>query len=1053
MIGRTVGAIVLLLLLDGAAGAQPVTDWSALEAEAARMYDAGKLAEAIDIEKRALSAAATPVQSGRSLDRLGFYIYISGDLPEGEKLLRQSLDLRERSFGLESPEYAETANDLAMLLRDLRKLEEATALARRSVDTRERVFGGADLRFAESLNTLGSVYGLGGDYAKAVTQFERALSIHESRPASERATEEYGTLCVNLAGTYQRLGKYASAETAFAKGLDALRIKPGTGHPAYAASLLAFAALKVDLGRYTEAERLYEEGGRLVASELGVEHPVYAAFLNNRGFLYQSIGNRAAAEADYRGSLDLKRKLYGPASPLALSTLRNLAHLTYERDHAAGEQLLAEAVGAYAGGANPPPFDYTSVLLGLGRARRDRGALDAAREALEQAKAVAERGLGTSHPLYAAAVRDLGTVEAAADHAAAAERQLRDAIAIAEQVHGPEHPDVAEFLAPLARLYVSRQNYAAALPLFRRIFDLQNRFLDDVLEIGSERAKTEAAAAAADLLPALIAFQAKAAGTLPAARTLAFEAVAQRKGRVLEQARDWRQRLRETGSDAVRDQVAEWQALLECRTSLTLALGYHDLKPGVVGGCTLGGTAREGKYERLLSDLRARWSSELGSRAVRAIADLVARGDALEAALNRQAGSALAGHRRISLDDIRARLHDDELLVEFVSYNAGDDPSSSHYGAFVVRSAGDLEWNDLGTAAPIDAAVRDLLAAANDWSISVRNREAPPARASAQTAQGALARLSAAVWQPLKPLVDRAPRARQLRIAPDAMLHLVPFEALDGGALLENYAVAYLPAGRDLLDDDSASAAASRPVVLVSPGSSATPRVSVPSRTFRADSLSRLPAATLEAEDLQRIVPHATLYASAEATERRVKALHGPPLLHIVGHGIVGGDDDCRARGCLASQFDGSARAMTLSAIVLEEAYGRGGASTDDGMLTPLELENVDLRGTEMLVLSQCQMAGGSASSGEGVYGMRRAAAIAGARTFVAPLWNIEDRVQRRLMERFYSALAAGASRAEALRRAKLTLRSAPSTADFLYWAPVILSGSAAPLPASLFQR
>jgi hypothetical protein len=72
---------------------------------------------------------------------------------------------------------------------------------------------------------------------------------------------------------------------------------------------------------------------------------------------------------------------------------------------------------------------------------------------------------------------------------------------------------------------------------------------------------------------------------------------------------------------------------------------------------------------------------------------------------------------------------------------------------------------------------------------------------------------------------------------------------------------------------------------------------------------------------------------------------------------------------------------MTLSAIVLEEAYGRGCQSTDDGLLTPLELENVDLHDIEMLVLSHCQMANVMASIGEGVHGMRRAAAVAGARS------------------------------------------------------------------------
>jgi CHAT domain-containing protein len=184
-----------------------------------------------------------------------------------------------------------------------------------------------------------------------------------------------------------------------------------------------------------------------------------------------------------------------------------------------------------------------------------------------------------------------------------------------------------------------------------------------------------------------------------------------------------------------------------------------------------------------------------------------------------------------------------------------------------------------------------------------------------------------------------------------------------------------------------------------------------------------------------------------------VKSVHGPSLLHIVGHGVIRGDEDCQNRTCSSTGLDPSARVMALSAIVLEEAYRRGQGSPDDGMLTASELQNLDLRGTEMLVLSQCQMANGVASVGEGVYGMRRAAAIAGARSFVAPLWNVEDRVQRTLMTQFYSGLAAGLTRSDALRRAKLQLRRSPATGSFLYWAPVILSGSASALPASLFRR
>ena len=144
---------------------------------------------------------------------------------------------------------------------------------------------------------------------------------------------------------------------------------------------------------------------------------------------------------------------------------------------------------------------------------------------------------------------------------------------------------------------------------------------------------------------------------------------------------------------------------------------------------------------------------------------------------------------------------------------------------------------------------------------------------------------------------------------------------------------------------------------------------------------------------------------------------------------------------------------MSLSAIVLEEAYGRGGDCNRDGMLTALELQALDLQSMEMLVLSQCRMADGVPSSGKGVFGMRRAAAIAGVKTFVAPLWKINDAAERKLMDRFYRELSLGKGRAQALRQAQLELLKAPATASFLTWAPVILSGSAAPLPRYLFAH
>ena len=130
-------------------------------------------------------------------------------------------------------------------------MDEAKTLAERSVATRLRLLGDNDPAVAESLNTQGTVHALGGEYETAVSTFERAMAIHESRPAPERATEEYGTLCVNLAGTYQRLGKYASGRSHLREGPRRVARQAGRQPSRLRGeSARRTRALKVDLGRY-----------------------------------------------------------------------------------------------------------------------------------------------------------------------------------------------------------------------------------------------------------------------------------------------------------------------------------------------------------------------------------------------------------------------------------------------------------------------------------------------------------------------------------------------------------------------------------------------------------------------------------------------------------------------------------------------------------------------------------------------------------------------------------------------------------------------------------
>ncbi len=1007
-------------------------DWDSLDGQVEQLYLKGDIAGAVRAAKLAVDAASTPKQSGRSLDRLGFLYYNSGDLKNGEAFLRQGLALRREKLGADSADYAESANDLALFCRDTRRLPEAQSLAEESVAVRTRVLGANDPTVAETLETLGSILSAEGEYEKSAATFEKARAIYESHIDPQHpAPPEYGTLLVNLAGNYHRLGKYHEAEADFTTALDVLRKTIGPTHPIYATSLMGPANLEMELGNYAAAEKSYNEAAPLLKSSLGETHPIYVQLLDHRAVLYQAMGNRTGAEADYRTALELRRKIYGPRHVLVAATLRNYGRLLYERNPEEGEKLLREAADIYANSSDRPAFEYASTLLALGEAERKRGDLADALETFQQARAVASQGLGEKHPVYANALASLALVHEAMHENTEAADQLSKAIAIVTESEGANHPDLARYLGDLAALYDQQGNYNAALPLYRQSFEINDRVLSGILNVGSERTKAEVLANLDDPLPALLRFQERAGDQLPEARVLAFEAVARRKGRVLDHVRDWRESLREDSAAGVRARVNEWQTLLECESSLTTAVGYRDLKSAVAGTCPLAG------YGRLLSDLRTNSTDALSRRALAGLHDLNQRSDALEAALSRDVPGFADATRPARLEDMRARLAPDELLVEIVAFE-------KHYGAFLLDHSGALRWIDLGPAQPINQAVRDLIAGANDWSLSLAGQEKQAAESAESTATDALRQLSKQL-APLRAGLDDDKTIRRLRISPDGLLTLAPFAALPdlhGHFLIERFAISYLSAGRDLLAPVNTDQPAGPPVIALSPG---------------PGGLKHLDGATMEARSLQKLIPRARLLSVGEATEQNVKALHGPALLHIAGHGTIRGNENCAAEpgspACALAGLDPGSRAMNLSAIMLEEAYGRGPKSTQDGLLTARELETLDFHGTEMLVLSQCRMADGVPSSGDGVYGMRRAAAIAGVKTFVAPLWDVSDSTERVLMARFYQELSLGRGRADALRFAMLQVMRTPQQKSFLYWSPVILTGNPSPLPPQLFAQ
>jgi CHAT domain-containing protein len=114
------------------------------------------------------------------------------------------------------------------------------------------------------------------------------------------------------------------------------------------------------------------------------------------------------------------------------------------------------------------------------------------------------------------------------------------------------------------------------------------------------------------------------------------------------------------------------------------------------------------------------------------------------------------------------------------------------------------------------------------------------------------------------------------------------------------------------------------------------------------------------------------------------------------------------------------------------------------GLLTAAEVAALDLRGTEIVVLSACETGLGDSFFGEGMFGLQRSFLLAGAESVVVSLWPVPDRETCDLMREFYRLLLMGMPRAEALRKAQDMVRV--RLPDPAFWGGFILQGERGPL-------
>jgi CHAT domain-containing protein/tetratricopeptide (TPR) repeat protein len=822
------------------------------------------------------------------------------------------------------------------------------ALAEEAVRVARRAFGDLDPRTLTSRNALAFLYRAQGRNAEAEKFYKETLSARQmvlglNHPDTLQSLN-------NLAVLYLAQARYAEAEPVFREVLAKQREVLGIRDFDTIATLNNLASVLRGQGRYGEAEPLFREAYLQGREAFGLRSRLTLTILGNLGGLYVDQKRYRAAEPLYKAALQGNREVHGLRHPDTLQSLDHLAVLyDYMGRKAEAEFLYQEALRLkreVLGFNHPNTID---TLSNLGIFYGDQERFDEAEPLLREALQASRKVHGSSHYLTLSSLDSIGGVYVHQGRYSDAESFYNEALRGRREILGRRHPDTLSTQMGMVRLFVNQDRHAEAVQTLREIeFNLLSW-------IGQEVHTTESGRLRRQLSWSQVPFQ-------NAVLTLATAKESSKEARLLAATMMLRFKVLQSEEEVYlarlsrQPYTAQVQVLAQELGKLRAALAENARGTPEVFESTL--KAMEAKRQALVAaspDYRNRLRSMTAS-----------------------------------VDDVLRVLPTNAALIEFRQFFRVD---------FRTGELGDLRMAGLllGVDEPM---VLDLG--------SVSELQQLATGLDDQAATKLYERLIAA-------FEGKILTVKTVYLAPDGFLNLVPFVRLklpDGSYWWEQQEVRLLQTGRDLLrpgadiptrgllalggvDFDATSAEFTRPdnTLFAAAGLERAGAITSTAGSFAG--FAPLPASVDEIKDvsewyeLLRADEPVEVWSGADASKYRLMNLKAPPrVLHLATHGFY--------------RPNQSRDPMLSSGIALAGANrglsGRGG----DGIMFALEVEGLNLDGTELVVVSACDSAQGSLDYSEGVFGLARALRTAGARNVLVTLWKLKDGEAREFMVEFY---------------------------------------------------
>ncbi len=910
-----------------------------------------------------------------SFNKLGTYYRKKGNNEESLKYYKMADTSKKMLAGIHSDKVTDYVSVLPY-----KKLVALPALLKRRQQgllINQKVHHGEEYAdTAVCYHNLGSVYDLMGDYKKALENYQKSLIIRK-KILTEKDPNIIKNL-ISISEVYYRIGNYPKSMTYARNALELTENTSGKKNIDTASIYNIMATLNYSMGDYKNALEYYQKALLIQETVFGKADPITANTYINIGIAYIVMGDYPQAMKYLEKALLIKEKILGTKHP-------DTAHI------------------------------YVNISIAYKAMKSYLKAL----EYSEKALVIRKTFYGEEHPSTATDLNTISWIYRDKGDYPKALNYAKKALGIREKVLGKDHSSTAVSYRDTGSLYQKMQDYTQAYAHASLAFDIFLKNRGQVFTILDSEQKEKYLKANTSYITSLL--------------SSAYQYIQELK------QENKTQEIQEILQSGINAWLNYKGSIFDSENAI--AMLYSSTKDKKI----------KVKINDLISSKRylAKLYQSLPKPKERDVwqKDIKATEEKISSLTNQLSSKARnfkeqQGLKSITYRDITSYLKEDELYIDYAKM--GDV-----YYLFTLNHDEKITFSlsDANNTKKIDTLVKEFREDINTI-LTVKNLTDEKLKRLTESSKEKLSKLYELIIK--QPLNDTIDSRTSLIISPDGALRLLPFETLynkeSDKYFIEEKEIRYIPSGKELVrlykyskdkvnkkqsavifanpNFDTKITSASKEQITITPN---TNRSGIIKSLFRMR-FAPLPGTKAEAKAIKETLKKNTVseYQDNNATEStlmKVKELH---ILHIATHGFFINDNTIP-------------NPMLKSGIALAGANASAIQGKSDGIVTALKLSGLDLKGTDLVVLSACQTGVVDINATDSVSGLSKAFIQAGTKDIIISLWSVDDEATKKLMTSFYQEMKANKNYAKALKAAKLKMIK--EGRHPFYWAAFVVNG------------